>query len=221
MSKSIRLAVDAMGGDLGPRVALSAAYQVAAANADAEIDLYGQFAAMAGCLPADIQLPLDTHSHSHRLANGAVLHLHHADAVVTMADKPAQALRHKKDSSMWQAVDAVRTEKAQACVSAGNTGALMAMGRHLLKTFPGVDRPAIAKLIPTAAADCLMLDLGASVKCDTEHLVQNAVMGSVFMQAVAGVDSPRVALLNIGLEEIKGNEQIRLAAASLQANDSI
>ncbi|WP_299772327.1 phosphate acyltransferase PlsX [uncultured Pseudoteredinibacter sp.] len=218
MTDSIRLAVDAMGGDLGPRVALNAAYSLAN-HRTLECQLYGPFDILAELAP----IPLDISQSPcvHELSNGSRMYFCHTDEVVTMEDRPGQALRHKQNSSMWLAVDAVRTAKADAAISAGNTGALMAMGRHLLKTFAGVDRPAIAKSIPTAKADCLMLDLGASVKCDSEHLIHNALMGSVFMESVAGVERPRVALLNIGSEDIKGNEQIRLAASSLQANEAL
>ncbi|GAA6152124.1 phosphate acyltransferase PlsX [Pseudoteredinibacter isoporae] len=219
MTDSIRLAVDAMGGDLGPRVALNAAYSLANDRA-LECQLYGPFDVLAEFAPISLSDSNETPC-VHELDNGSRMVYHHAPEVVTMEDRPSQALRHKQQSSMWLAVDAVRAGAADAAISAGNTGALMAMGRHLLKTFVGIDRPAIAKSIPTAKADCLMLDLGASVKCDSEHLIQNALMGSVFMESVAGVENPRVALLNIGSEEIKGNEQIRLAAANLQANEAL
>ncbi len=208
-----------MGGDLGPRVALNAAYSLANSR-QLECQLYGPFEVLDTLAPISLSDPCQSPC-VHELDNGSRVLFCHAPDVVTMNDRPAQALRHKQNSSMWFAVDAVRSGAADAAVSAGNTGALMAMGRHLLKTFAGIDRPAIAKSIPTAKADCLMLDLGASVKCDSEHLIQNALMGSVFMESVAEVESPRVALLNIGSEDIKGNEQIRLAAASLQANEAL
>jgi len=216
----MRLAVDAMGGDLGPRVPLQAAYRLAHSLSDIHIKLFGDFAELADFAAPGISLlePLNCTDH---LPNNSIIEYCHAPQVVTMSDKPGFALRRKQQSSMWMALEDLRAGGSDACVSAGNTGALLAMSRHLLKTFPGIDRPAISKLLPTADKECLMLDLGASVKCDSEHLLQNALMGSVFMTAVAGRTKPSVALLNIGSEDIKGNEQIRLAANLLEASDYI
>ncbi|MNN23142.1 Phosphate acyltransferase [compost metagenome] len=132
-----------------------------------------------------------------------------------MDERPSQALRGKPDSSMRIALELVRDGKAQACVSAGNTGALMALSRFVLKTLPGIDRPAMVAAIPTQAGYCQLLDLGANVDCSAENLYQFAVMGSVAAQAL-GVHRPRVALLNIGTEDIKGNQQVKLAASLLQ-----
>jgi glycerol-3-phosphate acyltransferase PlsX len=132
-----------------------------------------------------------------------------------MDDKPAAALRGKPDSSMRVALELLRDGKVQACVSAGNTGALMALSRHVLKTLPGIDRPAMVAAIPTQKGYCQLLDLGANVDCSAEHLLQFAVMGSVAAEAL-GVARPRVALLNIGTEDIKGNQQVKLAATLLQ-----
>lgn len=132
-----------------------------------------------------------------------------------MDERPSQALRGKPDSSMRIALELVRDGKAQACVSAGNTGALMALSRFVLKTLPGIDRPAMVAAIPTQAGYCQLLDLGANVDCSAENLYQFAVMGSVAAQAL-GVHRPRVALLNIGTEDIKGNQQVKLAATLLQ-----
>ncbi|EJT82879.1 phosphate acyltransferase [Pseudomonas putida S11] len=138
-----------------------------------------------------------------------------ASEVIGMDERPSQALRGKPDSSMRIALELVRDSKAQACVSAGNTGALMALSRFVLKTLPGIDRPAMVAAIPTQTGYCQLLDLGANVDCSAENLYQFAVMGSVAAQAL-GVQRPRVALLNIGTEDIKGNQQVKLAASLLQ-----
>ncbi|HBK50768.1 MAG TPA: phosphate acyltransferase PlsX, partial [Pseudomonas sp.] len=148
-------------------------------------------------------------------ADRARLQIVAASEVVGMDERPSQALRGKPDSSMRIALELVRDGKAQACVSAGNTGALMALSRFVLKTLPGIDRPAMVAAIPTQTGYCQLLDLGANVDCSAENLYQFAVMGSVAAQAL-GVHRPRVALLNIGTEDIKGNQQVKLAATLLQ-----
>ncbi|AHF68619.1 PlsX protein [Pseudomonas cichorii JBC1] len=144
------------------------------------------------------------------------LHIVHASEVVTMDERPSQALRGKPDSSMRVALGLVADGQAQACVSAGNTGALMALSRLVLKTLPGIDRPAMVAAIPTRSGYCQLLDLGANVDCSAEALYQFAVMGAVTAEAL-GVASPRVALLNVGTEDIKGNQQVKQAAVLLQA----
>jgi glycerol-3-phosphate acyltransferase PlsX len=136
-----------------------------------------------------------------------------------MDESPAQALRFKRDSSMRVAINLVRQGKVDACVSAGNTGALMAIARFVLKTLPGIDRPAICTTLPSRYGHTYMLDLGANVDSKAEHLLQFAVMGSVLAAAVDSSESPRVGLLNIGEEDIKGNEQVRDAAALLAASE--
>lgn len=201
MSTRLTIAVDLMSGDLGPRSALPAALTFAQNNSDTSFLLVGD----PSHIPA--QLPVNAQWIS-------------TSQVVTMEDRPAQALRKKQDSSMWHSIIAVAEGRADACVSAGNTGALMAMGKFLLKTFPGIDRPAICKAVPTSKGSCVVLDLGANVDCRSEQLVQFALMGSV-LASTAGVLSPSVGLLNIGSEEVKGNEQIRFAASLLDANDQI
>ena len=173
------IAIDAMGGDFGPRNIVQASI---------------------ACLSA---------------ADRARLQIVAASEVVGMDEKPSQALRGKPDSSMRVALELVRDGKAHACVSAGNTGALMALSRFVLKTLPGIDRPAMVAAIPTQAGYCQLLDLGANVDCTAQNLVEFAVMGSVAAQAL-GVNRPRVALLNIGTEDIKGNQQVKLAATLLQ-----
>jgi glycerol-3-phosphate acyltransferase PlsX len=139
----------------------------------------------------------------------------HASEVITMDERPSQALRGKPDSSMRVALGLLAEGKAHACVSAGNTGALMALSRFVLKTLPGIDRPAMVAAMPTRSGYCQLLDLGANVDCTAEHLYQFAVMGSVAAEAL-GVVRPRVALLNVGTEDIKGNQQVKLAAGLLQ-----
>jgi len=149
------------------------------------------------------------------------LTLIHAESVVAMDEKPALALRRRRDSSMYLALQAVADGQANACVSAGNTGALMVLGRGILQTLPGIDRPAITSAVPTVNGHCYMLDLGANVDCTASHLLQFSIMGSVMVRAVEGIVRPRVGLLNIGAEEIKGNEQVRLASRLLAEQDDL
>jgi glycerol-3-phosphate acyltransferase PlsX len=144
--------------------------------------------------------------------------IRHTTETVAMDESPSKALRGKKDSSMRVAIDLVKSGEAGACVSAGNTGALMATARFVLKTLPNVDRPAIITAVPSVHGDTHMLDLGANVDCTAEHLFQFAVMGSELVKAVDGVARPKVALLNIGQEEIKGNEQVKKAHELLAAS---
>lgn len=140
----------------------------------------------------------------------------HTDDVVAMSDKPSQALRRARTTSMGMAIDAVKRGDANAAVSAGNTGALMAMSLFSLRTMPGIDRPALAATLPTLKSESVMLDLGANTECDATNLVQFAVMGAAFARTVLGLERPRVALLNIGEEELKGTGQIRAAATVLR-----
>lgn len=146
------------------------------------------------------------------------LKLHHASEVVGMDEPPAQALRGKKDSSMRVAINLVKNGQAQACVSSGNTGALMATARFVLKTLPGIDRPAIISSLPTVHGRVHMLDLGANVDCTPEQLLQFGIMGSILVSALEGKPNPRVALLNIGEEDIKGNETVKKAAELLRTS---
>jgi len=133
-----------------------------------------------------------------------------------MSEKPSRTLRNGQESSMYKALKLVSENKAQACVSAGNTGALMVLGRYILRTLPGIDRPAIISSIPTVSGHCYMLDLGANVDCSAEHLLQFAIMGSVMVAAVEDKEQPTVGLLNIGQEEVKGNEQVKLASRLIE-----
>lgn len=198
------IAIDAMGGDHGPPVTVPAALEVIAKHPDLRLILVGD--------TAILQQALQTHSYdTHRLT------LHHASQRVEMDELPSQALRTKKDSSMRVALNLVKEGQAEACVSAGNTGALMATARFVLKTLPGIDRPAIVSTFPTMNPNknMRMLDLGANVDSSAENLVQFAVMGSVLASAVDNIENPSVYLLNIGEEEIKGNEQVKQTAQLL------
>lgn len=209
MTRAYVVAVDAMGGDHGPSVTIPAAIEALARFASLELILVGDPEALAPALSR------------HRQVNNPRLRVHPASQVVAMDDPVAVALRNRRDSSMRVAINLVHEQKADACISAGNTGALMAISRFVLKTLPGIDRPAICTAIPTIAGRCHMLDLGANVDSSAEHLHQFAVMGSILASAVGGVERPRVALLNIGQEDIKGNEQIKSAAQLLSADDSL
>ncbi|MBI6552497.1 MULTISPECIES: phosphate acyltransferase PlsX [Pseudomonas] len=197
------IAIDAMGGDFGPRSIVQACIASLSATPSLHLTLVGQPSLLEELIA------------SHPAVDRARLTITPASEAIGMDEKPAVALRGKPDSSMRVALELLRDGKVQACVSAGNTGALMALSRHVLKTLPGIDRPAIVAAIPTQTGYCQLLDLGANVDCSAEHLFQFAVMGSVAAEAL-GVARPRVALLNIGIEDIKGNQQVKLAAALLQ-----
>jgi glycerol-3-phosphate acyltransferase PlsX len=204
MSAGITIALDAMGGDSGSAVVVPAAVEAIKQHADVNIILVGD--------ETELQRALQTAGagkHSSRLT------IHHASQQVEMDELPSIALRGKKDSSMRVALNLVRDGAADACVSAGNTGALMATSRFVLKMLPGIDRPAICTSLPSIKSHTWMLDLGANVDCNAEHLFQFAMMGSVLAEAVDGNSRPRVGLLNIGEEEIKGNEQVKEAALLL------
>lgn len=193
-----------MGGDFGPRCIVPASLSCLAEIPSLQLILVGQ-APLLESLIACEKIAFDR----------SRLHVQHASEQIAMDDRPAQVLRGKPDASMRIALDLVRQGVAQACVSAGNTGALMALSRHILKTLPGVDRPAMVRAVPTSRGPCHLLDLGANVDCTAEHLYQFAVMGAVAAEAL-GTESPRVALLNVGTEEIKGNQVVKQAAALLQ-----
>ena len=202
----ITVAIDCMGGDHGPHVTVPAALTFLRAQPEVNIVLVG--------LEDAIRIELK----AHKAEIGPRLRIRHASEVVTMGEPPALALRNKKDSSMRVAVDLVKTGEANACVSAGNTGALMATSRFVLKMLPGIDRPAIAGVLPTMRGRTYVLDLGANVDCAPEHLVQFAIMGSALVAAVEHKAHPSVGLLNIGEEAIKGNEVVKQAADMLRAS---
>ncbi len=197
---AITIALDCMGGDYGVHVTVPAALDFLDTVEDAQVVLVGN--------PEAIESELKRR----RATAGGRLRIEAAMEVVAMDEAPASALRGKRDSSMRLAIDLVKSEQADACVSAGNTGALMAMSRFVLKMLPGIERPAIASFLPTQRGRTCVLDLGANVDCTAEHLLQFGVMGSSLVSAVEHVERPTVGLLNIGEEEIKGNEVVKLAA---------
>ena len=195
-----------MGGDLGPRLCVPATLKFLRAHNDYSVVLVGQ---------EDTIQPL--------LPNSALrdrIAILHRDQVVDMAEPPAAAYRHKRESSMWAALELLAKGEVQACVSAGNTGALMAMSRHLVKTVEGVSRPAICKPIPTVHGDSYLLDLGANLDCSPEQLQQFALMGSALAK-VNGCEQPRVALMNVGAETTKGNSDIQQAYALLEQHSAL
>ncbi len=200
MSNRVTIALDAMGGDVGYDVVVPAAMLALDQHPGVDFILVGDSGTLQQAL---IQ------------AGGAGnqrLAIRHASQRVTMDELPSHALRNKKDSSMRIAINLVKEGEAHACVSSGNTGALMATARFVLKMLPGIDRPAICTALPTQRSHTWMLDLGANIDCDAEHLFQFAVMGSVLAQSVDGTERPAIGVLNIGEEEIKGNEQVKHAA---------
>ena len=202
----VTVAVDCMGGDCGPHVTVGAALDYLERHANVNIILVGARDVIAAELrkaKADI------------VARTAI---REASEVVGMDEAPASALRGKKDSSMRVAVNLVKDGTAHACVSAGNTGALMAISRFVLKMLPDIERPAICSVLPTLTGRTYMLDLGANVDCTAEHLLQFGVMGATLVSAVEGTDRPSVGLLNIGEEEIKGSEVVKRAAELLRAS---
>jgi glycerol-3-phosphate acyltransferase PlsX len=202
----ITIALDAMGGDHGVSVTVPAALQALQDQPAVKLILVG---------PRDV---IETELKHRRAGAGERLVIRHASELVGMDEPPAQALRTKKDSSMRVAINLVQEGVAQAAVSAGNTGALMATARFVLKTLPGIDRPAIITTLPTTHDHVHVLDLGANVDCTPEQLVQFAVMGSILVSAVEGKPRPRVGLLNIGEEDIKGNETVKKANELLRTS---
>jgi len=203
MSRKLTIALDAMGGDHGPEVTVPAAIDSVSRYPNLHLILVGD--------EAKLRAELDRG----RSAFGDRIKVRHASEMVEMHETPSKALRGKKDSSMRVAINMVKDGTADACVSAGNTGALMAIAKFVLKTIPGVDRPAIIAMLPSKTGHTHVLDLGANVDCTAEHLCQFAVMGYELVKAVENNQHPRVGLLNIGEEEIKGNEQVKQAAKLL------
>ncbi|MGD8911488.1 MAG: phosphate acyltransferase PlsX [Candidatus Thiodiazotropha sp.] len=195
MNKPVTISLDAMGGDIGPDVVIPAAKEYLRNDRETAIILVGD--------EEILSKKLGSHSFGERLK------IKHASQTVEMDELPSKALRNKKDSSMRVAIDLVKSGDANACVSAGNSGALMATSRFVLKMLPNIDRPAMITAMPSMTGQTFMLDLGANVDCSAEHLVQFAVMGSETVAAVMGIAQPKIGLLNIGQEEIKGNEQVK------------
>jgi len=203
----VTIAIDAMGGDHGTHVTIAAALAYLRKNPNDNIVLVGL---------ADA---IETELSALKASVGSHLRIHAASEVVAMDESPQVALRNKKDSSMRVAINLVKNGEASACVSAGNTGALMATARYVLKTLSGIDRPAIASYLPTNKGQICMLDLGANTDCSAEHLLQFALMGSTLVTALEHKSNPSVGLLNIGSEDIKGNEVVKQAAVLLRASD--
>ncbi|HEV2513066.1 phosphate acyltransferase PlsX [Bosea sp. (in: a-proteobacteria)] len=207
MTRPVTIALDAMGGDHGPSVVIPGAALTLERRPDAKFVIFGNEAEVVPLLDAHAQLK-------------AVTTFHHTEVSVKMDDKPSQALRYGRyKSSMWRAIDATKTGEADVTISAGNTGALMAMSRFCLKSMPQVDRPALAGLWPTARGESIVLDLGATIGADAQHLVDLAVMGAAMARVVFDLDRPSVGLLNIGVEEIKGVEAIKEAGRILRESN--
>lgn len=204
---TIKISIDCMGGDHGPVVTIPAALSFVESEPDAELILVG------------LEDQLLTELKKHKADGHPRLSIVNATEVVTMDDTLEVALRRKKDSSMRVALNLVKQGRADACVSAGNTGALMAISRYVLKTIPGVDRPAICSILPNQKdGPTYMLDLGANVDCEPQHLHQFALMGSALVSAMEGKDRPTVGLLNVGEEDIKGNDVVKQTAVLLRAD---
>ncbi|MCU7845782.1 MAG: phosphate acyltransferase PlsX [Candidatus Thiodiazotropha sp. (ex Monitilora ramsayi)] len=206
MSKPVTISLDAMGGDFGAEVIVPAALKYLSRDKETRLILVGREEVLKD--------KVGNHAFGERLT------IKHASETVEMDELPSKALRGKKDSSMRVAIDLVKAGEADACVSAGNTGALMATSRFVLKMLPNIDRPAIITALPSIEGQTYMLDLGANVDCTADHLFQFAVMGSEQVSAVAEIPNPRIGLLNIGQEEIKGNEQVK-GAHELLSNSSL
>lgn len=201
---AIILAVDAMGGDHGVNITVPSCLRFLDETVDVNVVLVGDRDAIYK------QIGDKLSQYSDRID------VVHATQVVGMDEAPQSAMRTKRDSSMRLAINLVKEGKANAIVSAGNTGALMAISRYVLRTMDGIDRPAIAKLLPTVKGEVCMLDLGANIECTPEHLVQFGIMGAQLMRGVTGKTSPSVGILNIGSEDIKGNETVKKAAELLK-----
>ena len=202
----ITLSIDAMGGDHGPHVTVPAALKALAEDDQLNVVLVGLEDAIQSELKA------------RKASTSTRLRIHHTTEVVLMDESPHSALKNKKDSSMRVAINLVKSGEAMACVSAGNTGALMATARYVLKTLPGIDRPAIASALPSEHGSTYMLDLGANADCTPEQLLQFAIMGAMLVSCVEHKANPTVGLLNIGSEDIKGNEVVKAAGELLRAS---
>lgn len=200
----ITISIDAMGGDHGPGVTIPALARFVERRPDTRFIVFGQ---QDKVQPELAKLP----------ALAKVVEFVHADVAVRMDDKPSQALRHGRGkSSMWMAIDAVKVGRADVCISAGNTGALMAMARFCLRTMANIDRPAIAAIWPTTRGESVVLDVGASIGADSHQLVDFAILGSAMARALFQIERPTVGLLNVGVEEIKGQEEVKEAGQMLR-----
>ena len=204
MTTDLIIALDAMGGDVGPGIVIPGAELAAVRHPTYKFLLFGDRARIEPLLEKYPRLK-------------ARSEIRHSDVASGMDEKPSQALRHGRGKSgMWQMIQAVHTGEAHAAVSAGNTGALMAMSRFILKTLPGISRPAIAAIWPTLRSESIVLDVGASIGADAAQLVEFAIMGEAMARCLFGLTRPTVGLLNIGVEEVKGLEQVKDAARLLR-----
>ena len=203
MTVTPRIAIDAMGGDVGPATIIAGISRARRKDRALLFDLFGDEALIKPELARFAQL-------------ADAVTIHHTAESIAATEKPSQAIRRAKTTSMGLAINAVKEGTAHAALSAGNTGALMAIAKLALRTMPGIDRPALAALLPTMNHDLVMLDLGANTECDAQNLVQFAVMGAAYSRSVFGVAKPRVKLLNIGTEELKGTGELKEAAALLR-----
>jgi glycerol-3-phosphate acyltransferase PlsX len=202
-----RIAIDAMGGDSGPSATIAGASRALRKNPALQFTFYGD--------EQRVRDELEAHSNM-RLGMTVV----HSPEAIESSEKPSQAIRRARTTSMGMAINAVKEGRADAALSGGNTGALMAMSKLALRTMPGIDRPALAALLPTLGdTDVIMLDLGANTECDAQNLVQFAVMGAAYARCVLAIPRPRVKLLNIGTEELKGTDELKAAAALLREAD--
>ena len=206
MTENITLSIDAMGGDTAPDMVMDGVTEARIRYPDVRYLIFGQEKLVRPFLERDSKL-------------NAVCEIRHAEDVVTGDQKVSQAIRQGRNSSMWKAIEAVKNGEAHGIVSAGNTGALMAMAKLNMRTLPGIDRPAICSLFPNQVGETAMLDLGANAQCDIRNLVEFAVMGACFTRAMTGLEHPRVGLLNIGTEDLKGTDLLREAAAILKEAD--
>jgi len=203
LTEPLTIALDAMGGDNAPRIVVKGAALARIRHPNVRFLLFGNEAKIQPLLKRKPKLK-------------KIVSLIHTDKIVPGDMKPSLALRQGRGSSMWEAINAVRDGKAGAAVSAGNTGALMAMAKLTLGTLPGIDRPAIAAFFPTMRGESVMLDLGANVECDANNLVQFAVMGEVFARTVLGMQQPTIGLLNVGEEPVKGRDAVKTASTILR-----
>ena len=207
MDAAPRIAVDAMGGDSGPAAMVAGIARALRRDRELRFIIYGDEKLIAPELERNPRI-------------GEAAQVAHTPEAIAASEKPSQAIRRAKTTSMGMAINAVKEGNADAAVSGGNTGAMMAMAKLALRTMPGIDRPALAALLPTLGdTDVVMLDLGANTECDAQNLVQFAVMGSAYARTVLEIDRPRVKLLNIGTEELKGTDELKEAAALLREAD--
>jgi glycerol-3-phosphate acyltransferase PlsX len=207
MSGGPRIAIDAMGGDTGPAAMIAGASRALRRDSTLRFTFYGD----------QKQVEAELRSHKNLAQFSQVVH---SPEAISPSEKPSQAIRRARTTSMGMAINAVKEHAADAALSGGNTGALMAMSKLALRTMPGIDRPALAALLPTLGeTDVIMLDLGANTECDAQNLVQFAVMGAAYARCVLGIETPRVKLLNIGTEELKGTDELKDAAALLREAD--